>query len=78
MAVQQKGKNPFPKTFEALQAAGYRFDNHAKCRGCSADIEWWITPTGKKIPMDLMPEPTSEAKPHWATCPNAEDFRRKT
>lgn len=68
---------PFPQTFSALMQAGYRFSNHAKCRGCHADIEWWTTPNDRKMPFDPMDE-TNEAAPavsHHATCPNAEDFR---
>jgi hypothetical protein len=67
---------PFPQTREALKAAGYCFDNHARCRGCGAEIEWYFSPKGSKMPFDLMPEETSPAITHFATCPNAEDFRR--
>lgn len=67
----------FPATFLALKEAGYRFDNHAQCRGCKRDIEWWLTPTGKKMPFDLMPELDSPAITHFTTCPKADDFRRK-
>jgi hypothetical protein len=66
---------PFPQTREALQQASYRFDNHANCRGCKADVEWWFTPRGKKMPFDLMPNDDSAAVAHWSTCPNADDFR---
>jgi hypothetical protein len=65
----------FPKTFAELKAAGYRFDNHAHCRGCKEPIEWWLTPNGKKLPFQLMANDDSPAVPHWAYCPNAEDFR---
>lgn len=68
---------PFPKDFDALKAAGYRFDNHACCRGCRAEIEWWFTPTGKKMPFDLMPDGKSPAIAHFTTCPDAEEFRRR-
>jgi len=34
---------PFPQDFDALKLAGYRFDNHARCRGCNAEVEWWFT-----------------------------------
>lgn len=43
---------PFPKTIEELTAQGYKFENGATCKACHADIEWWTTPKGKKIPMD--------------------------
>lgn len=67
----------FPPTFQALKDAGYRFDNHATCRRCRAEIEWWFTPTGGKMPFDLMPNADSPAVAHFVTCPNADDFRRK-
>jgi hypothetical protein len=67
---------PFPATREALKSAGYRFDNHARCRGCHAEIEWWFTPKGGKMPFDLMQEDSSAATSHFATCPDAEEFRR--
>jgi len=61
----------FPKTLDEMTAAGYRHEGTAKCKACQADIEWWHTPNGKKIPMDH-----GTATPHWSTCPNAEDFRK--
>lgn len=67
----------FPTTFAEMKEKGYRLDDDAKCRGCRADIEWWYTPTGKKIPMNPMPKNESPAVAHWATCPEAEEFKRK-
>lgn len=69
---------PFPRDRDAMIEQGYRFDNHATCRGCKADIEWWITPKGKKMPFDLMVEGSSLSKPHHSTCPNADDFRKRS
>ena len=66
---------PFPKTFTEMQQAGYKFDGHARCKGCQEEIEFWITPRAKKIPMNLMPNPDSEAKSHWSTCKDADLFR---
>ena len=40
-----------PEKREDLVAMGYVFDNESKCRSCEAEIEWWITPRGKKMPM---------------------------
>jgi hypothetical protein len=60
---------------DELRAAGYTFDNDAHCRGCGAAIEWWKTPKGKMIPMDVTPEGDCEA--HWANCPKAKDFRNQ-
>ena len=65
----------FPKNFGELKAANYHFDNDAVCRGCGDDIEWWITPTGKKIPMNPMTSDSSPAVAHWSTCTEADSFR---
>lgn len=62
---------PFPKTKDELTAAGYKYDNKSRCRGCNSEIEWWITPKGKKMPLD-----PGTMEPHWGTCPQAQDFRR--
>jgi hypothetical protein len=67
---------PFPQTRDALIAAGYKFSNHAKCRGCHEEIEWYETPTGKKMPMNLMMEGSSPAIAHWSTCPERDAFRK--
>lgn len=83
---------PIPEKREDLVSAGWVFDNEAKCRGCGAEIEWWILPNGKKMPMrvwtldeqgQVIP-PGSLFRPfrfvrrsHFSDCPNAADFRRK-
>jgi hypothetical protein len=61
----------FPTTEREFTDQGYVFDNKAKCRGCGADIEWWITPKQKHMPVD-----PGTMIPHWKTCPNAKDFRK--
>ena len=68
---------PFPANAEEMQLAGYRFLDHGECDGCYQAIEWWRTPKGRQIPMDPMSTPESPATSHWATCPNAEQFRKK-
>lgn len=65
-------KMPFPKTEEELNSAGYQFTGQSICRGCGALMEWWITPSGKKMPLDPVTR-----EPHHATCPKADGFRRK-
>lgn len=67
----------FPKTLNEMKAAGYKFENSAACKGCGEDIEWWTTPTGKKIPMNEMTSGDSSATAHWATCSEADSFRKK-
>ena len=61
-----------PKTADGLRAAGYEFINGGVCRGCRARISWYSTPKGKSIPLDV-----HTYEPHWSTCPNADDFRKK-
>jgi hypothetical protein len=67
----------FPQTRQALVDAGYKQTNYARCRGCSAGIEWWLTPNGQKIPMDCMKTDESPAITHFATCPARELFRKE-
>lgn len=76
-----------PTSKEGLEAAGYLFDNESHCRACGAPIEWYISPRNKKIPFDVVAvkgtdtffSPVREFQriPHWASCPNAADFRKK-
>lgn len=68
----------FPTHKSDLIPAGYRFEKLGRCRGCGADIEWWFTPALKRIPMNPMASPQVEAVSHFATCPTADRFRRKT
>lgn len=65
------------KTRDEMMRAGYKYDNHSVCRGCRAEIEWWITPAGRKMPIDLMPTGSSVWMPHHATCPDVASFRGK-
>lgn len=64
---------PFPTTEAEFAAQGYKFTSRSHCRGCGAEIEWWTTPKCKMIPLD-----PGTLEPHWATCANAEKFRKKT
>jgi hypothetical protein len=59
---------PFPRTFAALKAAGYRFSNHGRCGRCQAEIEWWTRSDGKSLPFDPMPRDESPAVAHAVTC----------
>ena len=59
------------------------------CKGCGAEMKWIMTEAGKNAPVD--PDPVkvfvkNEATgawtvvsgfvPHFATCPNADQFRK--
>lgn len=66
------------RTLHEMKRAGYKFLNHHVCKGCGADIEWWETNNGKKLPFDPMPKSdNADVTPHWASCPEADSFRRK-
>jgi hypothetical protein len=68
---------PFPQTMRELEDGGYRFNGHGRCRGCGEHIEWWFTPEGGRMPFNMMPEADSQPISHFATCPEAERFRKK-
>lgn len=61
----------FPTTRAELEAAGYRFDTAGECRGnrCKSEMHWWWTPKGTRIPLN------PDGSPHWATCPDAAQFK---
>ena len=61
----------FPKTLEELKRRGYLFQSDSRCRSCGAEIEWWLTPRQKWIPMNPMACGEDEAVPHWTVCENA-------
>lgn len=72
----------FPAQSRELRESGYTFDGEGKCRGCGVPLEWWITPAGRKMPLsrvklaDQLKRNIEALEPHWASCPNAKDFRR--
>lgn len=62
--------------------------NKAKCKACGAPILWVEMASGKKMPLDARPVSMVEVKEgigqviqvyqaHFATCPGAEQFRKK-
>ena len=66
----------FPQDRDALIASGYKFENHGKCRGCDAELEWYTTPRGKKMPFNLMQNGNSPAIAHFVSCPDRDEFRK--
>lgn len=73
----------WPVSSDELRKAGYLFDNDGTCRGCREPIEWWVSPSGKKMPMtvrkkdaDLLHASAEVREPHFIRCPNAKDFRK--
>jgi hypothetical protein len=68
---------PFPKNCVELREAGYKFAFEVKCKGCGKQIEFWRTPMNRMLPLDR-DVITGKVTPHWATCEQAERFRRRT
>jgi len=75
---------PIPNRRDDLQSFGYSYSNTARCgsgvpgKGCNAVIEWWLTPSGKKMPFTITMSGENEVlEPHWSSCPKADSFRRK-
>lgn len=66
----------FPVTRDGMKSAGYEFSDLGRCRGCDASIEWWIAPSGRKMPVNPMPNAESPAISHFASCLKADSFRK--
>ena len=62
----------------------------SECNGCKAEIQWIKTPEGRNHPVDVPPvqiwieqsDGSWKLQPgftsHFATCPKADEFRKKT
>lgn len=70
----QTDEKGFPKTVDGLLKVGYERKNRGLCN-CGAAIEWFRTPKGKSIPLEV--DGHGGAVAHWAHCPLAEQFRKK-
>ena len=60
--------NP-PAPDGAVIPDGYLFTNTGACRSCGAGINWTMTRSGKRAPMN------HDGTSHFATCPNAASHR---
>ena len=66
----------WPAHRDELEKHGYRFPTTmGSCRGCGAAICWVETPHGKKMPLNRTGVHLWES--HFASCPEAEAFRKK-
>lgn len=66
----------WPKSKQELIERGYQLTGSGECSGCGKHIEWWRTPNGRPAPYDPMPQLTSAANSHFATCTRANTFRK--
>lgn len=80
--MKAKAKNygmKWPATRKELYAWGYTRDIQKparKCKRCPAMIELWQTPTKTWMPLEVTKEDKNLLICHFATCPNANEFRR--
>jgi len=70
-----------PETTNALREAGWEYSGEATCRGCGERIEWWITPSGKNMPVSVKDVGTIKTgrkeirMSHFSDCPSVNQFR---
>lgn len=50
---------------------GWRADDEGVCRSCHAEVLWCFTPSEKKAPINR------DGTSHFATCPQANDWRKR-
>ena len=74
--LEGKVTTPMPRTRRELIQYGYQFCDSDTCRGCGQHIEFWRTPNGKRAPYDPTGHVDAPAVSHFATCPDAKQFRR--
>ena len=45
----------WPKTSDQMKAEGYEYLNDSRCSGpnCREEIEWWLSPQGKRQPFSV-------------------------
>lgn len=58
-----------------------RYAGPGVCRrnliGCRREIMWCTTERGHRMPVDPEPDEDGIYTSHWATCPQADRFRRE-
>lgn len=69
---------PFPDSPAELAKAGYEFDGVGACRGCQAEIHWYVRPTknrGERSKMPFSRLENGRMVPHFARCPERAAFK---
>lgn len=83
-AARRKRRNvaeklTWPATRKALYAAGYgraMAIAARPCKRCGKRIEFWKTPAGGLMPLEVNPDKSGEMLCHFETCPHAAEFRK--
>jgi hypothetical protein len=72
----------WPATTNEMRAEGWQYDNDSVCRGCKAPIEWWISPKGRKTPINVVPPEDvlfsneERRELHFSSCPERDWFKK--
>lgn len=66
--------NPWPKTRDQLEDAGYHYSHDGTCKGCGKSLTWVKTPSGKLMPLSAVD--ADHFQSHFVDCPNAKDFKK--
>lgn len=69
----------WPTSRTWLEQNGFSLEVRRRCSGqrCRADIEFWRTPSGRLMPLNIVGEGTLMLQPHWQSCPDQQKFRMK-
>jgi hypothetical protein len=77
--MSEEEKLTWPATRKELYAHGYVRAMHIPsrpCRKCGTRIEFWRTPDNQLMPLEPTQGRDAPLLCHFATCPNAKEFRR--
>lgn len=74
----RKKRVKLPATKDELRGAGWRIRLSRRCKLCQSEIEFWQPISGKMQPLELVVRDGKKVYvSHFATCPEADKFRRK-
>lgn len=69
--------NTIPPTWKELEAAGFVWQSRTNCKNCGREMEWWKSPSGRWIPVELVAEAGGARMVHTMLCPKADQFQRQ-
>jgi len=69
--------NSIPPTWTELEEAGYVWESRTNCKYCGKEIEFWRSPAGRWIPVELAPEMGGARMLHTMLCPKIDRFQRQ-
>ncbi len=67
-----------PPTWTELEEAGYVWQSRTTCKACGREMEWWVSPAGRWLALELAPEMGGARTLHTLLCPKAGQFQRQS